>query len=109
MSDDALVVVLCTVPDEAVAERLATGLVEGHIAACVNVVPGVRSFYRWNDELERDDELQLVIKTRAARFDDVAAWLKTHHPYDVPEVIAIPVAQASRQYSAWVVDNSADR
>ncbi|MEM9731590.1 MAG: divalent-cation tolerance protein CutA [Myxococcota bacterium] len=102
MTEDPLVVVLCTAPDEVAAERLAAGLVEARLAACVNVVPGLRSFYRWEGKLEHDDELQLIIKTRSARFDEVAAWLAEHHPYDVPEVVALSVMQASQAYGAWV-------
>lgn len=100
MSD--LLVVLCTAPDATVAERLATGLVEAGLAACVNVIPGIRSFYTWKGALERDDELQLIIKTRADRFAEVSAWIAAKHPYDVPEVLALTVADASRAYGDWV-------
>ena len=107
MAEDALVVVLCTVPNESVAEELATGLVEANLAACVNVLPGVRSFYRWQGRLERDEELQLIIKTRADRFDDVATWIGDHHPYDVPEIIQLSVSDASKAYGAWVAGRAA--
>jgi len=98
---DALVV-LCTVPDEPTAERLARGLVEGRLAACVNVLGGVRSFYRWKGALQDDRELQLVIKTRRARFDALATWLAREHPYEVPEVLALPVDVGTSSYLRWL-------
>ncbi|MBW2379853.1 MAG: divalent-cation tolerance protein CutA, partial [Deltaproteobacteria bacterium] len=63
-AEDQLIVVLCTVPDEAIAEKLAKGLVDDRLAACVNAIPGVRSFYRWQGRTESDTEVQLLIKTR---------------------------------------------
>lgn len=98
---DALVV-LCTVPDEPTAERLARGLVEAHLAACVNVLGGVRSFYRWKGAVQDDRELQLVIKTRRARFDALAAWIAREHPYEVPEVLALPVVAGATSYLRWL-------
>lgn len=98
-----LIVILCTVPDAAAAETLARGLVEARLAACVNAIPGVRSFYRWQGKIEADDEIQLVIKTRRECFDGVAAWLKANHPYDTPEIIALPAAHVSDDYLEWVI------
>jgi periplasmic divalent cation tolerance protein len=98
-----LVVILCTTPDEATAEKLGRGLVEAHLAACVNAISGVKSFYRWQGKLEADAEIQLVIKTRSERFDEVTAWLKANHPYEVPEIVALPVEKVSERYLEWVV------
>lgn len=100
---DALVV-LCTVPDEPTAERLARGIVEAHLAACVNVLGGVRSFYRWKGAVQDDREVQLVIKTRRARFDALAAWIAREHPYEVPEVLALPVVAGASSYLRWLVE-----
>ncbi len=104
--EDPLIVVLCTVPDEATAERLAKGLVEQRLAACVNAIPGVKSFYRWQGQIEADTEIQLVIKTRSERFDELAAWVSANHPYDVPELIAIPADRVSDAYLAWAVEQT---
>ena len=104
--EDPLIVVLCTVPDEATAERLAKGLVEERLAACVNAIPGVKSFYRWQGKVETDTETQLLIKTRSERFDELAAWISANHPYDVPELIAIPADRVSDAYLAWAVDQT---
>lgn len=106
-ASEELVVILCTTPDETSAATLARGLVDAHLAACVQIAPGLTSVYRWKDELQTDSELQLVIKTRAARFDEVAAYINEHHPYDVPEIVALPVAQVSESYRAWAVDETA--
>ena len=104
--EDKLVVVLCTVPDDATAERLAKGLVEERLAACVNAIPGVKSFYRWQGKFESDTEVQLVIKTRADRFDALAAWISENHPYEVPEIVAIPADRVSEGYFAWAVEQT---
>lgn len=96
------IVVLCTVPDAAVGERLARGAVEARLAACVNILPGVRSIYRWQGRIQDEAEVQLVIKTRAEHFSELEAWLKQHHPYDVPEVIALPAHAVSPAYLAWI-------
>lgn len=98
---DALVV-LCTVPDEPTAERLARGAVEAGLAACVNVLGGVRSFYRWKGTLQDDRELQLVLKTRRDRFDALAAWITREHPYEVPELLALSVEVGGASYLKWL-------
>jgi len=96
------VVVLCTTPSPEVSAELARGLVAAELAACVNVVPGVRSIYRWQGETHDDAESLLVIKTRTQRFDALAQWLTEHHPYAEPEIIALPIAQGSQSYLAWL-------
>lgn len=106
MTADPLIVILCTVPDEAAAERLAKGLVEERLAACVNAIPGVKSFYRWQGNVETGTEIQLVIKTRAERFDELAAWISANHPYEVPEIVAIPADRVSEAYLAWAVSET---
>jgi len=102
-ADDELVLVLCTVPDEATAEKLAMGLVNARLAACVNAIPGLTSVYRWQGNVEIDSEVQLLIKTRRGRFDELAAWIQANHPYDVPEIIAVAAEQVSDSYLAWVL------
>ncbi len=105
--NDALIV-LCTVPEEATAERLGRGLVEARLAACVNVLGPVRSFYRWEGEVQDDRELQLVIKTRAARFEALTAWLTREHPYEVPEILALAVSEGGAPYLAWLKEQLAE-
>ena len=101
-----LIVVLCTAPDAETAEFLAKGLVEARLAACVNAISGVKSCYRWEGAVETDEEIQLVIKTQPARFDEVANWLTEHHPYEVPEIIALPATHVSASYLGWAVSET---
>ncbi|MGB3052990.1 MAG: divalent-cation tolerance protein CutA [Polyangiales bacterium] len=105
-ADDELVLVLCTVPDEAAAQKLANGLVEERLAACVNAIPGLTSFYRWQGKVEIDSEIQLLIKTRRGRFEELAAWITANHPYDVPEIIAVAAERVSEEYLAWAVEQT---
>jgi len=100
MTSDVLVV-LSTMPP-ALAERLAETLVGERLAACVNLVGPVRSIYRWEGAIHKDEELLAVIKTTAARADALIARLRELHPYQVPEILAVPVAQGLPAYLEWV-------
>ncbi|MGL5851871.1 MAG: divalent-cation tolerance protein CutA [Phycicoccus sp.] len=91
-----------TTPDAATAERIAHRLVEEHLAACVQVVPGVVSTYRWEGAVETATEYLLLIKTTAERFDAVRRAVRAEHPYDTPEVLAVPVVAADDRYAAWL-------
>lgn len=95
-------VALSTVATAEDAERIARSLVEKGLAACVNVVPGVVSFYRWQGRVERDAEVLLVIKTGGERFDDLKAALIAEHPYEIPELVAFPIAAGHEPYLAWL-------
>lgn len=94
-------VVLVTAP-ALEAEALARGLVEAKLAACVNVVPGVVSHYRWKGKLHRDREVLLIAKTSASKLKALTKWVKAHHPYELPEVLALPVAGGSAAYLKWL-------
>jgi periplasmic divalent cation tolerance protein len=91
-------------PDE--AARLAAFLIEGRHAACVNIVPGVESVYRWQGQIERSAESLLIVKCAATRVAEVTAALLEEHPYDLPEVVALPVAGGSEAYRRWVLENA---
>ncbi len=95
------IVVLTTCPDEASAARIAGELLESRLAACVSRQP-VRSTYRWQGRIEDEPEVLLVIKTLGSRFADLEMRLKSLHPYDVPEIIALPVAAGSAAYLSWL-------
>ena len=97
-----VLVVLCTCPDDATAKTLASGLVEHGLAACVNILPEIRSMYRWQGELHDDGEALMVVKTVQQAYTEVEAWLLQHHPYDVPEVLAVQVQAGSATYLDWV-------
>ena len=99
---EAVHVVLVTAPDSEVAAELARRLVEEGLAACVNLVPGVRSIYRWQGAVQEDAEILLIAKTRATLVDALAARVRALHPYELPEVIALAVAAGSEPYLDWV-------
>jgi periplasmic divalent cation tolerance protein len=95
-------VVLMTAPSAEVAADMARALVGEGLAACVNIVPGVRSIYRWQGELCDDAEVLCVIKTRADRFEALRARIVALHPNEVAEIIALPVAAGNPPYLAWI-------
>jgi len=96
------VVALSTVGTAEDAERIARALVERRLAACVNVVPGVVSIYRWKGAVEKDEERLLVIKTRAERLEALREALVELHPYEVPELVALRVEAGHAPYLAWL-------
>lgn len=102
MNDDEAVIVLTTWPAERDPATLATALVEERLAACVNVLPEMHSTYRWEGRVERAHERQLIVKTTRARLDALTERLHALHPYDVPELLVVPVARASQAYLAWL-------
>ena len=96
----------CTCPDTDTAERLGEALVEERLAACVNILPGLRSVYRWQAEVERADETLLLIKTVRERFDALSARIKALHPHELPEVLAVEAAAGLPAYLRWVADET---
>ncbi len=96
------IVVLSTASSAAEAEVIARRLVEERLAACVNVVTGVRSFYRWKGKIEDSPEWLLVIRSSRGRFEELRAALEKLHSYDVPEVIALPVVEGTKNYLHWM-------
>ena len=101
-------VVLVTVPDEKTGLNLARALVEERLAACVNILPGVRSVYRWEGRVEDDRELLLVAKTSFKVLDRLIERVAQVHPYDQPEIISLPVDQGSPGYLDWVLKETGD-
>lgn len=98
-------IVLTTMPDEDSAQRLANGLVENSMAACVNILPEMQSIYTWKGERQQGSEHQLIIKTRADQYESVEKWIKNEHPYELPEILAIPIQNGLNEYLAWVNEN----
>lgn len=101
---DSHIVVLITAASQAEADTLSRGLVEAKLAFCVNSLPGVKSTYFWENKLCVDDEILLIVKTRADRFDELEKWVVEHHSYDVPEVIALPIVKGSKPYLQGIDD-----
>ena len=100
MSDPVIVLSALGAPRD--AERIARALVEERLAACVNIVPGVVSIYRWKGNVEQESELLLVIKTLAERVDALKARLLEMHPYELPEVVVIPIGGGHGAYLEWI-------
>ncbi|MGB0722013.1 MAG: divalent-cation tolerance protein CutA [Gammaproteobacteria bacterium] len=105
---DTTLVVLCTCPTVETARELAAQLVEERLAACVNILPGVESVYSWENRIARDDEVLMLVKTRSDRYPDLERRLHTLHPYELPEIIAVPVTQGLDDYLAWVAAETGD-
>ncbi len=97
-----ILLVLTNLPDLASAETMSATLVEGRLAACVNILPPCRSVYRWKGAVEAADEIPLLIKTTAARYPALEEAIRSQHPYETPEIIALPVTQGLPEYLAWV-------
>jgi periplasmic divalent cation tolerance protein len=95
-------IVLCTVPDEAIAQRIASALVEEQLAACVNIVPGITSVYRWKGTVETAPELLLIIKTSVAVYPQLQDRIRATHPYELPEIIAVTPDGGLPEYLAWI-------
>ena len=106
MTNDEVRVVLVTAPDAETGAGIARALVEEHLIACANLVPGIRSIYRWEGQIADEPEVLLVLKTRASRLSALAARVKALHPYALPEVVALPVVDGSEAYLDWVLAES---
>ena len=98
-------IVLCTVPNAAAAETIASTLVSESLAACVNISPGITSIYRWKGVIENDRELLLLIKTAANVWPFIEQRIRSIHPYELPEIIAVPVQTGQKDYIKWLTDN----
>lgn len=99
-----VVLVLSTVDREEAAARIARELVERRLAACVNIVPGVRSIYRWQGRVEDERELLLIVKSTHERLAELVEAIGRLHPYDVPEIVALDPADVAPAYASWLVD-----
>ena len=94
-------VVLVSIPRDE-ANKLARTLVENHLAACINVVPKIESYFWWDNKLEHEKEALLIIKTTQQRFDELRAWVVANHSYELPEIISLPISDGLSDYIAWV-------
>ena len=104
MSD--AIVVLCTCPDNTSARQLAQTLLSEKLAACVNLIPQVTSLYYWQGKMEESQEVQLVIKSRRTLFGVLQQRIQTLHPYEVPEILAMPVLNGSPAYLQWLQEQT---
>lgn len=96
------IVILITAGSEAEAESIGRALVDDHLAACVNIIPGVRSFFFWDGKTQAEEEVLMVLKSRVPLVSRIVSRVKKMHSYTVPEVIALPIVGGSSDYLAWV-------
>jgi periplasmic divalent cation tolerance protein len=99
--------VFTNLPDRAAAERLADSLVEKNLAACVNILAPCRSVYRWQNDLQHDEEHPMLIKTTAERYAALEETIRAVHPYELPEIVAVPVERGLPAYLDWVAAETA--
>jgi len=103
---DDTVIIFTNLPDRDAAIKLAHELVAQKLAACVNVLAECVSVYRWKNTVENAREVPVLIKTRAARYAEVEAAIRARHPYELPEIIAVPVVRGFDDYLRWVADET---
>lgn len=99
--------VITNLPDRGAAQRLADGLVAARLAACVNILAPCRSVYRWKGEVQQDEEHPLLIKTTTERYAALEAAIRAGHPYELPEIIAVPIERGLPAYLDWVAAQAA--
>ena len=102
----SVLVVITNLPDRASADKLADILVGQRVAACVNILAPCRSVYRWKDEVQHDEEHPMLIKTTAERYPALEAAIRANHPYELPEIIAVPVERGLPEYLGWVAQET---
>ncbi len=106
MSDEEVLLVLTNLPDHASARRVADALIERRAAACVNILGECTSIYRWQGEIESASEVPLLIKATRASYPLLEETIQMHHPYKLPEIIAMPVSTGLRAYLTWVAEET---
>ncbi|XP_054157077.1 protein CutA homolog [Oppia nitens] len=102
ISADQFSLAYVTAPDDTVAKQIASKLVADQLAACVNIVPGITSVYRWKGNVETDSEVMMIIKTRTDRINELTELVKANHPYEVFELISVPIQNGNPDYLKWL-------
>ena len=95
-------VIYCSVPNEFTANLIATTLIDEKLAACINVLPKMTSIYRWENSIQTDEELLMIIKTHTSKFEIIKDKIKELHEYSLPEIIALPIIKGSNEYLSWI-------
>jgi len=105
--EEATLLVFTNLPDRDAALELARHLIERRLAACVNVLAPCSSVYRWQGELEHADEVPVIVKTRATRYAELESAIRALHPYELPEIVAVPIVRGLPEYLDWVAEETA--
>ncbi|MEK6564347.1 MAG: divalent-cation tolerance protein CutA [Candidatus Omnitrophota bacterium] len=100
------IVALVTASSKEEADKIAQGLLEDKLAACVNIIPGVESYFWWQDKIDRAKEALLVIKTKKELFNKLVGKVKSLHSYSVPEIISLPIISGNKDYLKWINDST---
>jgi periplasmic divalent cation tolerance protein len=95
-------IILCTCPDKDTAEKIARLLITGKVAACVNILPGITSIYLWQEQIESAQEHLLLIKANKSCYQAIEKTISGHHPYEIPEIIAVPIDNGLPEYLQWI-------
>lgn len=107
--DDATFIVFCTFSSAEEAENICTHLVNKHLAACCNIFPAVKSIYRWEDKLEKEQETFAIIKTSRKTYQILEKEIKMMHSYSVPEIISVEIKEGSSAYIDWIISSTSGR
>ncbi|CXJ29339.1 cutA, putative [Plasmodium berghei] len=99
------IAVYVTTPSKEIAESISNILLNEKLASCINIIPGVLSLYHWKGEIAKDNEFLMMIKTKKHLFGQIVKTVKSNHPYEVPEVISVPIHQGSNDYLNWISDS----
>ena len=101
-------IIFCSCPDRTTAQTIASTLIKQTLAACVNILPNIQSIYQWQGEIQQDDEELLIIKSRFELFEQLEQRLLELHPYELPEVVAVPIETGSTQFLEWIDRSTRD-
>lgn len=99
------IIVFCTCPNEEIGRKIAEKLVTDKIAACVNIVPGLESIYRWQGQICKDKEMMLIIKSSSDKYNQLENSIRAIHPYETPEIIAVTISNGYEKYLEWISEN----
>lgn len=99
------IIVFITTSNKKEAKKLATALIKNRLAACVNIIGGLRSLFKWQGKLDEAQEVLLIVKSKKEKFNKIAKLVKSLHSYEVPEIIAIPIASGFKPYLKWIDDS----
>ena len=97
------IIIYCTVPDKKVAKEISKYIIKNHLAGCVSAIDRVESVFSWDGEMEKEKEILLMIKTLRCNFEKIRALINELHPYNVPEIISVPIVDCSKEYLEWLV------
>jgi periplasmic divalent cation tolerance protein len=103
------IVILVTASTEQEAETIAEDLVASRLAACGNIVPGIRSIFQWKDEVQKEEETLLILKSRSELFGRIEKRVRELHSYEVPEIVALPILEGSQPYLAWLSEETGNK